>query len=522
MMPKLQFPVRLAILVASLAGLAACAAVGPDFQPPQASAPEAYRDAARATGPQSAVTMQAEPDPRWWQSFKDPELDSLIERAVRGNLDLRMAVLRIAQGRAQTQIAGAAGLPSISATASYTRQQLGLKGILQSQGAYDKADAAFDGGGAALDKLTQPIGLFQLGFDASWELDLFGRVRRSVEASDAQTQAAIESRNDALVSLEAEVAQVYAQLRGAQALRRAIADQLTASRDLLDLTQSRQQSGLSSQTDVANQQSQLAQLESRLPSVTQQERQAANSLAVLLGQPPGSLDEELARDGAVPPPPPLVPIGLPATLARRRPDVRQAEAQLHAATAQIGVSVAQLFPDISLSGQFGTRAVDADYLTRWASRFFSVGPSISLPIFEGGRLMADVRLSKAREAELALNYRQTVLDALRDVENSLVAYRSDQQKLMALQRSADAGQSAYDLARDAYRHGIGSFIDVLSAETRLDESRQAVVQTTLQVTTDLVAIYKALGGGWQDTPDAPAPEVGTVGNAGFAGASRHD
>ena len=504
------------LLVLALAGCT----VGPDYHQPDSQAPTQFNDAMRASAAASTVTMQSEPDPRWWHSFHDPELDSLIDRAIADNLTLRMAVLRIAQGRAQTQIAGAAGLPSISATASYNRQQLGLKGLLQSNNASDQVKDS-DEASRVLDQITQPTGLFQVGFDASWELDLFGRVRRSEEAAQAQTDQVIESRNDALVSLQAEVAQSYAQLRGAQAMREVLLNELKVARDTLDLTESRQRTGLSSQMDVANQQGQVAQLESRLPSIDQQERQAANALAVLLGLAPGALDAELAAPAAIPAVPLAVPVGLPSTLARRRPDVRQAEAMLHAATAQTGVSIAQLFPDVSLSGQFGTRATDADYIGRWASRFWSIGPSISLPIFQGGQLVENVKLAKAQQAEMALNYRQTVLTALQDVENALVAYRSDQVKRDSLQRAVDAGQEAFDLARDAYRSGLGSFLDVLSAETRLDEAREAWVTSNLQVTTDLVALYKALGGGWQDDAQSGSavPPVGTIGNAGHAAPS---
>jgi len=508
-------------LTATLAATLAGCAVGPDFQPPDPQAPAQYGQASGPAQAGSRVTMQSEPDPRWWRGFNDPELDSLVERAVAGNLTLRMAVLRIAQGRAQTQATTAAGLPSVSATASYNRQLLGLKGILQSQHAGEKiqefaGDEHADQAGGALDSLDRPVGLFQVGFDASWELDLFGRVRRAAEVSEAQTQQAVESRNDALVSLQAEVAQTYAQLRGAQSLRQVLERQLDNARQTLELTRSRQRSGLASDLDVANQAAQVAQLESELPATEVQAQQARNGLAVLLGLPPGALDQELAGPAAVPAVPPEVPVGLPASLARRRPDVRQAEAALHAATAQIGASIAEMFPDISLSGQFGTRATDADYLGRWASHFWSVGPSVSLPLFQGGRLVANVRLARAQQAEAALNYRQTVLNALRDVENALVAYRSDQSQRDALARAQQEAARAHGLALEAYRGGLGSFLDVLSAETREQQARQAWVRSNLQVTTDLVAVYKALGGGWQDDAAAQAapPPVGTVGNAG--------
>ena len=220
-----------------------------------------------------------------------------------------------------------------------------------------------------------------------------------------------------------------------------------------------------------------------------------------------------------------MPVGLPATLARRRPDIRAAEANLHAATAQIGVAVAQLYPDVSLSGQFGTRATQASYLTHWASHFYSFGPNISLPIFEGGQLVGGIRLAKAQQAQAALEYQRTVLSALEDVDNALAAYRTDQDRRASLDETTQATQRAFELASEGYSHGILSFINVLDAERRYSQARQQSTQATLQVTTDLVAVYKALGGGWQDpvstagTPAQGVPAVGTLGNGGFGGAS---
>jgi outer membrane protein, multidrug efflux system len=452
----------------------------------------------------SVAQTSADPDPRWWKQFNDPTLDSLIDRAVAGNLDLQAAVLRIEEARQQSIAAGAAGLPQINANAKVTREQLGAKGFLESAGVYDQVNNIGGDNGAqirqGLDSITQPTTLYQYGFDASWELDLFGRVRRSVESANAQAQAQEESRNDALVSLESEVARTYAQLRGAQAIKQITLAEIDAEQQILDLTREQARVGLTSQQDVQSASAQVGTLQAQLPSLDAQIAQAMNGLSVLTGSPPGTLDAELIdKNGTavVPPVPPTVPVGLPSTLARRRPDIRRAEAQLHAATAEVGVAVAQLYPDISLTGQVGMRASKADYLARWSSLFWSVGPSISLPIFEGGQLRANVRVAKSEAGQAALQYRQTVLTALQDVDNALVNYRTEQDRRAALVRTVEANRISLQLATDSYRKGITAFVTVLDAERQLAQTREQLAQSTVNVTTNLIAVYKSLGGGWQ-------------------------
>lgn len=234
----------------------------------------------------------------------------------------------------------------------------------------------------ALGPLTQPINLYQGSFDAQWEIDLWGKVRRQVEAAEAQQRAAIEQRNDALVSLEAEVARAWLQLRGAQSIIATLNTQIESAQQTLDLTESRQRGGLSPQMDVENARAQLGNLEAQLPQYQAQERRAMNGLAILLGKPPGALDAELQSVQPMPALPDIVQTGIPSTLARRRPDVREAEANLHAATAQIGVSVAELFPSFTLSGQFGLRNSESNWLTDWSSHFYSFGPQVFIPIFQ--------------------------------------------------------------------------------------------------------------------------------------------
>ncbi len=497
-----------------LAALMTACSVGPDYQPPVPAAPAAFHnlDAGGRYRP-SSVALAAQPDPAWWHTFNDPQLNSLIDRAIAGNINLRQAVLRIAGAREQSVQAGAAGLPSITAKASAQREQLGLAGELDSShirsGAADLSPQA----ASILDNLTRPVSLYQGSFDASWEWDLWGRVRRSVEMAQAQTQASVEDRNDALVSLEAEVARTYLLLRGAQSVAQTIQTQIDVASQSLDLTRSRQQHGLAPQYDVENAAAQLGSLRAQLPPYQAQQRQAMNALAVLLGQAPGTLDNELSQAKPLPAVPAAVAVGVPSTLARRRPDVRQAEASLHAATANIGVSVAQLFPDVSLTGQFGVRNTDADYLTRWSSHFYSFGPQVSLPIFQGGRLVSNVRLARVRQANAVLAYRQTVLTALQDVENALVSYRTDQARVDGLEQTAASLQNAFTLSGESYRQGLSSFITMLDAQRQLAQARQQVAAGRVQTGIDLVALYKALGGGWEPYHQVDLPGYPVFGPA---------
>src|ERR1700712_1086145 len=303
--------------VAVLTIITSACSVGPNFTQPDAKAPENWRDLQRVQNPPddmrtphagvpTIIDTNANPDPRWWRGFNDATLDLLIDRAVAGNLDLQSAVLRITGAREQAVAAGAQGLPQVGANASYMREQLGLKGLLESQGAFDQINALGPNAPRvrnAIDSATGPVNLFQDGFDASWELDLFGRVGRSVESANAQTQSAIENRNDALVSLEAEVAQTYSQLRGAQLLKQITLAEIDSEQQILDLTREQARVGLTSMSDVESATAQVGSLQAPLPQFDAQIAQAMNSLAVLTGSAPGTIDAELETPGAVPPRP---------------------------------------------------------------------------------------------------------------------------------------------------------------------------------------------------------------------------
>ncbi|MDJ0034372.1 efflux transporter outer membrane subunit [Pantoea allii] len=490
------------MLVLALAGCS----VGPDYQAPKPQMPGSYHalDSQENSKPQTSAV-----DSRWWHNFKDPQLDSLIARAIEGNLSLQQTVLRIAGAREQLSQAQGGLFPSLNGSAKVTRQQLGLEGLLKANGA-NQLDSNV---ASQLNGLTQPVTLYQGSFDASWELDLWGKVRRQVESANAQQQAAIEQRNDALVSLEAEVVRAWLQLRGAQATVNTLQQQIAVADQTWQLTESQQRNGLAPVTNVENARAQLSSLQAQLPQYQAQTRQAMNGLALLLGKTPGALDAELSEPKSLPTLPAFVSVGIPSTLARRRPDIRQAEATLHAQTAEIGVSVAQLFPSLSLTGQLGVRNTDVSYLDDWSSHFYSVGPSLSIPIFQGGRLVSSVKLARAQQANAALNYRQTVLTALQDVENALVSYRADQQRVTALDETTGALQRTFDLASDSYRQGLSTFLEVLDAQRQLAQAQEQATQARMQSGLDLVALYKALGGGWETYQNVQLPQYDVFGPA---------
>jgi outer membrane protein, multidrug efflux system len=484
-------PPRLLFAALLIACLGACK-VGPNFVPPNEPTPKEYAESA------PRASSEAQPDTAWWNQFHDLQLDQLENQTASGNLGLRVAYLRILEARIQVQAARAQGLPSLNGTASYTREQLGLAGIAKAKGLDSGSTPA-----AVQDlisSLEKPINLYQLGFDASWELDLFGKVRRSVEAADAQSKQAVELKNDLLVSLEAETAQTYFQLRSAQVLQQMTVALIAEQREVVDVTSSRQLHGLGSEGDVQTARAQLASLEAQLPEYEQTIASSRHALAVLCGQMPEAFDTGLGTASELPALPQMVPVGIPSTLARRRPDIRNAEAALHAATAQVGVSVASLFPQLSLTGNLGLRNTDTRYLFDWASKFYSAGPGISVPIFNGGALLASVRLSRTEAAAAALSYRSTVLNALQEVEDGISSLREDAERCAALNITVAADQRALDIDFDAYRHGIVTYVTVLTLQLQTVQARQQLAQALSSQIIDLIKLYKALGGGWQTSP----------------------
>jgi NodT family efflux transporter outer membrane factor (OMF) lipoprotein len=477
--------------------LASCK-VGPTFVAPHEPVPDRYAGATDTGVPGAPrPSSDAPPNSFWWQEFHDPELDDLEKQAAQGNLDLKAAYLRIVEARVEVLSAQAQGLPTLSAVASFNREQLGIAGILKSKGIATTGGTTSASTSALLTSLEAPVNIYQLGFDASWELDLFGKVRRGVEGAEAQSAGAVEARNDLFVSLEAEVAQTYLQLRAGQMLRQITVDLIAAQRDVTTLTTSRQVHGLASEADVQSAIGQLSSLEAQLPAYDQTIAVSKHALAVLTGQTPEALDLHFNTAHDLPPPPAVVPVGLPSSLARRRPDIRRAEDALHAATAQVGVAVASFYPDVSLSGTPGQRNTSTRYLFDWSSHFYTFGPKVSIPIFAGGALVANVRVTRAQAAEAALDYRKTVLSALQDVEDGLTELATDAQRSAALKDTVAADQRALEVDLDAYRHGLITYISVLTVQIQATQARQQLAQALLTQSTDVVKLFKALGGGWE-------------------------
>jgi NodT family efflux transporter outer membrane factor (OMF) lipoprotein len=453
-------------------------------------------------------------DPNWWNLLHDTELTSLENRVAAANLDVRLATIRLAESRSQRQISGADQFPTLQGDGSYTRERVSSKGVIGLLGG-SSGGASFGSMGSMANGTTgrsggipstvtggttlPPFNLWQYGFDASWELDLWGRVRRELESADAAIEASAEARRNSLLSVVAEVARDYIQLRGVQTQLAIAGDNIKTARESLDLTQARYRGGLTTDLDVANAAAQLATTEAAVPQLEQQQDEQINALSFLLGEAPQALRAELITPGAVPPVPPRVPVGLPSELARRRPDIRQAEAQLHAATADIGVAVADFYPKVTLDGSLGLQALKAKDLGNWAARQYGLGPTISIPIFEGGRLRATLQLRKVEQQEAALNYQQTVLQAWHDVDNAMTAYAAEQRRRDALAESVTQNQRALDLSRQRYTQGVADFLNVLDAERALLQAQLQLAESTTTVSQNLVQLYKALGGGWEPT-----------------------
>ena len=503
--------------------LAGCT-VGPNYHRPAAwYSPAGWFGARKplapvAAGPSLAV---AEPvDPAWWDSFHDRLLSRLVGQVAAANLDVRVQTIRLAESRASLGIARADAFPRLNGNASYTREQQSKRGVIgligggASGGSPGTASNGLGGtqGGLPNTGLDAPFDLYQYGFDASYELDLWGRVRRNVESARAQLAASEEDRRNTLLTALSELARDYIHLRGAQANLAVVQKNLDLQRDSLRLTRDRAQAGLNTELDVANAASQVAATEAELPDLQSQQAQLVNAVALLLGAPPDAMDSELAAVEPIPPVPPTVPVGLPSDLTRRRPDIRQAEANLHAATATVGVAVADFFPRVTLSGSVAIQATQFKYLGSLGADTYSLGPSITLPIFQGGRLTRTLELRRAQEQEAAISYQRAVLGALHDVNNALTAYASEQLRQQAILRAVAANQRAVGLANDQYRAGIVTFIDVLNAERQLLSTQQQQLQSQTNISTDLVALYKALGGGWEASyPDeAPPPADAAV------------
>ncbi len=476
---------RLWMVVFLFITLAGCA-VGPDYHPPKTEVSPDWDGQAAVTAAQASKTTT---DPvtlvEWWQAFDDPTLSSLVEMAVRANLDLRQAEARIRQARAARVVAGAPLFPLVDASAIYQRSQ-------------SPSATVGAAGGTAIATAGGLRELFQVGLDASWELDIFGGTRRSLEAATADLRAAVEDRRDVLITLAGDVGTNYLNLRGFQQQIAIARKNLEAQKKTADITHRRFEAGFVSRLDVANADAQVATTEAEIPRLEASARAAIYSLGVLLGREPAVLAKELSQESPIPPVPPEVPVGLPSDLLRRRPDIRRAEAQVHAATARIGVATADLFPRFFLTGSFGFSSNDLNRLGNLnKSKFWSFGPSVIWPVFAGGRIRANIEVQDALQEQALIGYQKTVLTALQDVETALVAYAKEQEHRNSLAAAVASNRQAVDLAMKLYVAGRTDFLNVLNAQRSLFVTEDALTQSTRTLGTNLIALYKALGGGWQ-------------------------
>jgi outer membrane protein, multidrug efflux system len=472
-----------------LLALTGCA-VGPDYRRPDTTTPAAWSNpGATAPAPTSITTPRPVEVVEWWKGFDDPLLASLVERALKSNLDMRLAQARLRQARAARGVVASGLWPQIDASASYRKSGAG-GGSSSGQGG-SAGTAAPSAGSSTLD-------LYQIGLDAAWELDIFGGVRRNIEASEADIKAAEEDRRAVLVSLAAEVGTNYVNLRGFQQQLAIARNNLSSQQHTAEITRKRFEAGFVSALDVANARAQAASTASQIPLLESSVQGAIYTLSVLLGLEPAALAGELTDPTAIPPVPPEVPVGLPSELLRRRPDIRRAEAQVHAATARIGVATADLFPKFSLTGSSGLSSGELSSLVNWSSRVWSLGPSVNWPIFSAGRITSNIEVQNALQEQALVTYEQSILTALQEVETALVAYAKEQERRGYLSEETEHNRKAVDLSMKLYVAGRTDFLNVLNAQRSLYVSEEALVLSIRTLTTDLIALYKALGGGWED------------------------
>jgi NodT family efflux transporter outer membrane factor (OMF) lipoprotein len=461
-------------------GLTGCT-VGPDYQSPEMR--ESPRQSALNGGSVPSRTVEGAVDIAWWKSFRDFQLSSLVDRLVAQNLDLETAAERVIQSIAQRRVAASQGMPHIEGQSSSTYNRQSPNGTLS---------LLVPAPGASLE-----YALFHDGLTSSWQLDLFGRVRRAVEAADANTLATVENRHGVALAAVAELAQSYMLLRGTQNRLGIAKRNLRLAEENVELVNKRFGDGVATTLELAQARAQQATIAATLPPLRIQEAELINAIGLLLGYAPRALEAELHRSQILPRVPRKIPVGLPGSLVRRRPDVREAEARLHEATAQTGVAVANFYPDVTLNGAVGVESLRLSNLFSPSSSAFALGPSVSIPIFEGGQLRGTLALRESRQREAAIYFQKTVLRAWKEVDDALTAYREAQRRRADVARSVTENQAALRAARQRYSEGAIDFLNVITTQAQLLQSENDLANNDTQIATNLVNLYRSLGGGWE-------------------------
>jgi len=460
------------LAVSALLVLAGCATVGPDYVAPDKPVSAAWHT--QLKGGLTAEQMDTKALADWWTTLHDPLLSRLVERAVSGNLDLKSAQARIREARARRGVSRAGLFPTLDTSGSAS----------WSQSSKDK------GTGKTND-------LYAASFDAGWELDIFGSVRRSVEAAEADLRASQEDLRNVLVSLLAEVALNYVEVRTFQTRLVVAEENLEAQSETYQLTQWRYEAGLSDELAVQQARYNLENTRSQIPILRTGLEEAMNRIAVLMGEPPGKVHAELMKQEPIPVTPLKVTVGVPADALRRRPDVRRAERQLAAQTARIGVATADLYPRFALSGSIGLETLSLSNLSSSGIWTLSGGPRITWPIFRAGAIRQNIEVQSALQEQALIQYEAAVLNALEEVENTLVAYAEEKRRRDDLREGSLAAQKAAELAQHKYQAGLTDFNNVLDAQRSLLSFQDQLAQSDGTVTSNLVRLYKALGGGWE-------------------------
>jgi len=467
----------MSIIVLALTG---CAAVGPDYARVEPDAPQEWH--AELQGGLTADLPKPETLAYWWRALNDTKLSSLEERAVKGNLDLKKALSRIREARALRGISKADLFPTVDASASAINFR------------------------SSKNSLSFPVHkLYSVGFDAGWELDVFGGVRRSVEAAQANLEASQEDLYNVLVSLLAEVALNYVEVRTFQTALTVTESNIKSQEETYELNRSRYQAGIINELAVQQSLYNLERTRSLIPILQTRLEAAKNRLAMLLGEKPGAIHGELAERKPIPVPPVTVAVGVPAEAMRRRPDIRRAERNLAAQTARVGVATADLYPKFRLIGSMGLESVSTGNLLTPDSRAWSITPGVSWNIFRGGAIRQNIKVQSARQEQALIEYESAVLKAQEEVENVLVAYAKEQRRRASLAAATSAAQTAVQLAQDQYKVGLVDFSNVLIAQRSLLSFQDQLAQSDGAVTSNLIRLYKALGGGWTFVEPASMP-----------------
>jgi len=448
-------------------------AVGPDYVPPATEMPDAWQQELTSGIAEGKADLQT-----WWTVFDDPVLESLIKRAALGNLNLKSAISRIQEARAIRGVATGEWFPTVDGTGTVQRNRI-------SEGRVEDNPI-----------IPRRYNFYSTGLDASWEIDIWGRIARSVESADAGLQSSIEDYRDVLVSLYAEVASNYIRVRSLQNRVRITRNNIETQRETLQLTKDRFEAGIVSELDIRQAELNLAITESAIPFLQSFMVQAVNRLGVLLGEYPSVLHEELLKPAPVPGTPAEITVGLPAELLRQRPDIRRAERELASQTARIGIAKADLYPRFSLSGTFALQANHSEDFFKGSSRSWGFGPSFRWNLFDGGRIRSSIKVQEARTEQALLAYEQTVLLALEEVESSMVAYEQERDRRDALVRSVTASKKSVDLVETIYRTGLTDFQNVLDMQRAQFQTEDNLAASEGLIVQNLIRLYKALGGGW--------------------------